>query len=424
MSTPWAKSSRGARARTRDPERMRLPAKATHAQTRQHNHRLVLRTVYDFGPISRADVARSTGLTRTTVGDVVGALLDEGMVEEVGRGPSTGGKSPILLSLVGDARQVIGLDLGESVFSGALVNLRGDVRRVVELPVEGRNGRAALELVFRLVDELLGESTTAPLGIGVGTPGLVDTRTGTIRWAVNLDWQDLPLGGLLHERYGLPSNVANDSQAAALAEYTFGAEGRRVLNLVTIKVGRGIGAGLVLNGSLFQGDGFGAGEIGHVAVVDDGAACRCGRFGCLETVASSRAIATRAAELATELGTPLAALAARRGHGELTIDDLVRAWLDGDPAARQAALEAARYLGRAIAALIGALNVGRVVLDGPVTGFGDEWLAAVADEARRRSLPLLSGDTEIEFGRLSENVVVLGASALLITRELGLSLAR
>ena len=284
---------------------MRLPAKATHAQTRQHNQRLVLRTVYDFGPISRAEVARSTGLTRTTVGDVVGELLDEGMVEEVGRGPSTGGKSPILLSIVGDARQVIGLDLGESVFSGALVNLRGEVRRVVELPVDGRNGDAALDLVFGLVDELLSESTSTPLGIGVGTPGLVDTRTGTIRWAVNLDWQDLPLGGLLHERYGLPSNVANDSQAAALAEYTFGAEGQRAENLVTIKVGRGIGAGLVLNGSLFQGDGFGAGEIGHVAVVDDGAACRCGRFGCLETVASSRAIATRAAELATELGTPL-----------------------------------------------------------------------------------------------------------------------
>jgi predicted NBD/HSP70 family sugar kinase len=106
------------------------------------------------------------------------------------------------------------------------------------------------------------------------------------------------------------------------------------------------------------------------------------------------------------------------------MDDLVRAWLDGDPAARQAALEAARFLGRAIAGLIGVLNVGRIVLDGPVTGFGEEWLAAVADEARRRSLTLLSGDTQIEFGRLTEDVVVVGASALLITRELGLSLGR
>ena len=401
---------------------MRLPAKATHAQTRQHNHRLVLRTVYDFGPISRAEVARTTGLTRTTVSDVVTDLLDDGMVEEVGRGPSSGGKAPILLSIVGDARQVVGLDLGEGTFAGALVNLRGEIRRVIELPVDGRNGDDALAIVFKLVDELIAEASSPPLGIGVGTPGLVDTRTGTIRWAVNLDWQDLPLGGLLTERYGLPANVANDSQAAALAEYTFGTDGRRLPNLITIKVGRGIGAGLVLNGSLFQGDGFGAGEIGHVAVVDDGAACHCGRFGCLETVASSGAIAARAAALATELGTPLAARAAEAGG--LSIEDVVQAFAAGDPAARTAALEAARYLGQAIAGLIGALNISRIVLDGPVTAFGDDWLATIADEARRRSLGLLSRDTDIEFGRLAPNVVVLGASALLITRELGLSLAR
>lgn len=400
---------------------MRLPAKATHAQTRQHNHRLVLRTVYDFGPISRAEVARSTGLTRTTVSDVVGDLLGDGIVEEVGRGPSSGGKAPILLSIVGDARHVIGLDLGEGTFAGALVNLRGEIRRVVELPVDGRNGDDALAIVFRLVDELIAEAVSPPLGIGVGTPGLVDTRTGTILWAVNLDWQDLPLGGLLTERYGLPANVANDSQAAALAEYTFGTDGRRLPNLITIKVGRGIGAGLVLNGSLFQGDGFGAGEIGHVAVVDDGAACHCGRFGCLETVASSPAIAARAAALAVELGTPLAA---RSGARELAFDEVVEAFSAGDQAARTAALEAARYLGQAIAGLIGALNISRIVLDGPVTAFGDDWLATIADEARRRSLGLLSVDTEIEFGRLAPNVVVLGASALLITRELGLSLAR
>jgi predicted NBD/HSP70 family sugar kinase len=399
---------------------MRLPGKATHAQTRQHNHRLVLRAVYEFGPISRAEVARSTGLTRTTVSDVVADLLDDGMVEEVGRGPSSGGKAPILLSIIGDARQVIGLDLGEAVFAGALVNLNGEVRRVVELPVDGRNGDDALALVFRLVDELLADATASPLGIGVGTPGLVDARTGTILWAVNLDWQNLALGGLLAERYGLPTNIANDSQAAALAEYTFGGDGPRQANLVTIKIGRGIGAGLVLNGTLFQGDGFGAGEIGHVAVVDDGAACRCGGFGCLETVASSRAIAARAATLATELGTPLATTRA----GEVTFEAVLAAYNAGDAAARTAALEAARFLGRAVAGLIGALNIGRIVLDGPVTAFGDEWLAAVRDEAARRSFGLLGRNTEIVVGRLAPNVVVLGASALLITRELGLSLSR
>ena len=406
---------------------MRLPGKATHRQTREHNHRLVLRAVYEFGPISRAEVARSTGLTRTTVSDVVTDLLDDGMVEEVGRGPSSGGKAPILLSIVGDSRQVIGLDLGEAVFAGALVNLHGEVRRIVELPVDGRNGDDALALVYRLVDELLDEATVVPLGIGVGTPGLVDARTGTILWAVNLDWQNLALGGLLTERYGLPTNVANDSQAAALAEYTFG-DGPRQANLITVKIGRGIGAGLVLNGSLFQGDGFGAGEIGHVAVVDDGAACRCGGFGCLETVASTGAIVARAAALSAELGQAAApehdAAPPSMAADERGFEALLGAYEAGDQAARTAALEAARYVGRAIAGLIGTLNIGRIVLDGPVTGFGDAWLAAVRDEARRRTFGLLGRDTDIVVGRLAPNVVVLGASALLITRELGLSLSR
>ena len=100
----------------------------------------------------------------------------------------------------------------------------------------------------------------------MGTPGVIDTRTGTIRWAVNLDWQDLPLGQLLSERTGLPVYVANDSQAAALAEYAFGDHGPRVANQVVIKVGKGVGAGIILGGRLYQGDGFGAGEIGHLGV--------------------------------------------------------------------------------------------------------------------------------------------------------------
>ena len=268
---------------------MALPVKATHQQTRVHNERLVVRTLYDHGPISGADVSRVTGLTRTTVSDVVSSLLDDGVVREIGRGVSTGGKAPILLEVDEDARLVVGLDLGEERFAGSLVNLRGDIRRTVELPVAGRDGDAAVQLVFELLDDLLDRVAAPLLGIGIGTPGLVDTPTGVIRRAVNLDWRDLPLGGIVADRYGVPVNVANDSQAAALAEYTY-AGGDRVPNLIAIRVGRGIGAGLILRGALFQGDGSGAGEIGHVVVDDDGELCRCGRTGCLETVAGMRAI--------------------------------------------------------------------------------------------------------------------------------------
>jgi len=387
----------------------RTAQKATHRQTRVHNERLVVRTVYDLGPISRADVARQTGLTRTTVSDVVTGLIEEGVVHEIGRGQSTGGKAPILLEIDQDARLVVGLDLGEEHFAGSLVNLRGEIRRTVELAVAGRDGEDALRLVFDLLEELL-EGVSAPLlGIGIGTPGLVDSRTGTIRRAVNLDWRDLPLGAIVADRYDVPVNVANDSQAAALAEYTYAGDAR-VPNLIAIRVGRGVGAGLILRGALFQGDGSGAGEIGHTVVVDrDGALCRCGRTGCLETVAGMRAIEARA-NAATGMPTDLAAIRAAATRGETWATAIVD--------------DAGAALGRAIAALIGALDVQRIVLLGPVTELGDRWLDAVRNAATTGALALLAEDVAITVGRPTTNVVIRGASALLVARELGLSLVR
>jgi N-acetylglucosamine repressor len=388
--------------------RMALPTKATHRQTRVHNERLVVRTLYDLGPISRADVARLTGLTRTTVSDGVAVLLDDGVVREVGRGPSSGGKAPILVEVDDDARLVVGLDLGEEHFAGSLVNLRGEIRRTVELPVGGRDGEGAVQLVFELLDQLLAGSTAPLLGIGIGTPGLVDSRTGTIRRAVNLDWRDLPLGKIVSDRFGVPTNVANDSQAAALAEYTYAGEGR-VPNLIAIRVGRGVGAGLILRGALFQGDGSGAGEIGHIVVNDNGDLCRCGRTGCLETVAGMRTIEARASTVA---GRPTDLAAVRRA-----IDA-------GEPWAIDIATEAGGWLGRAIAALTGALDVERIILLGPVTDLGETWLAAVLHEASHHALGQLAERTVISVGTPTTNVVIRGASALLVARELGLSLAR
>jgi N-acetylglucosamine repressor len=395
-----------------------LPAKATHRGTRVHNQGLVLRTLYDRGPISRADVARLTGLTRTTVSELVGEFLTEGLAREVGRGPSSGGKAPILVQVDGDARHVIGLDLGERAFTGALVNLNGEIRKTVTRPVGGRNGDAALEVVYRLVEQLAREAPGQLLGIGVGTPGVVDADDGTIRWAVNLDWQDLPLGRLLRDRFGVPTYVANDSRAAALAEYLFAGEGVAA-NLIAIKVGHGIGAGFVLGGELFHGDGFGAGEIGHTAIVDDGKACRCGRFGCLETVASSRAILAEATDAAT--ATPDSFLGQRlAAAGSLDLDDVSAGLAAGDEPTRRIVVAAGRFLGTAVAGLIGALNIHRIVLIGSVAALGEPWLEAVRDEAGRRSLAMLTGETRIDIGHTSSDEVVLGASALLMVRELGL----
>jgi len=402
-----------------------FPSKATHQQTRAYNASLVLRALYDRGPISRADVARLSGLTRTTVGDVVGELIADGLAREMGRGPSTGGKQPILLELVDGARHVIGLDLGEFVFRAAVVDLRGHVLATAERTVTGLDGDASLAVVNELIDELAAGRKDTLLGIGVGTPGIIDA-TGTIRRAVNLDWQNLPLGRILRERHGVPVEVTNDSRAAALAIELFlpRPSGSAVSsNLVAIKVGRGIGAGLVLGGEVFHGDGFGAGEIGHTVVEDDGAECRCGRFGCLETVASSRAILRGATEIATE--SPQSLLAARlREAGELHLDDVSAAVEAGDEEARRLVVGAGRYVGQAVAGMIGVLDVARIALHGSVTGLGEPWIQSVRAEARRRSLGILARDVSIEVVEPSGDLVLMGASALLLTAELGLAVAR
>lgn len=385
-----------------------LPERATHQQTRTFNQQLVLRALHDHSPLSRADLARLTGLTRTSVGDLVGALIEDGLIEEVGRGRSSGGKSPILLRVAPDGRHLIGLDLGDAQFSGAVVNLRGEILCSIHLPLEGRDGDAAVELVFRLLDALRADDRSPLLGIGIGAPGIIDSSTGTVRWSVNLNWADLSLGPLLERRYGVPVVVANDSHAAALAELTFFRR-PRPNNLIVIKVGRGVGAGIILNGQLFQGDGYGAGEFGHVSMGDAGAPCRCGRDGCLETM------------------TSMSALVAAAGAVEPAITDesgLVAAFLADVAGIRRIVLDSARELGVAVGWLIGVLNVRHVLLVGPVAQFGDDWLAEVRQSARASVMALLARETQVEFGHVHDDVVVLGASALLMEQQLGLGLVR
>jgi predicted NBD/HSP70 family sugar kinase len=386
-----------------------LPQKATHQQTRAFNQQLVLRAIYDHSVISRAEIARLTGLTRTSVSELVGDLLRTGLAEEVGRGPSTGGKAPILLDVPARGRHIVGLDLGESAFSGAVVDLRGTIMHSMSLPLDECDGDAAVDLVFTMVDGLLASNGSSPtLGIGIGAPGLIDTRTGTVHWAVNLNWADLPLGELVSRRFGLPVVVANDSHAAAVAELTFGPRPRPA-NLVVVRVGRGIGAGIILNGRLFQGDGSGAGEIGHTVFDGGSEECHCGRVGCLETVASMTAMVEAARRLDASIIDEQALITAMRG---------------GNTAARDVAVRGGEQLGRAIAALISALNIDHVLLIGPATELGDDWLAAVRRRATASVLPLLARNTHIEIGAEPENVVLIGAAALLMTHELGLSLAR
>lgn len=392
--------------------------KATRAQTKIHNKTLILKTIYDHIQISRADVARFTRLTRPTVSSTVAELLDEGLVAEVGLGQSEGGKRPILLSVVDDSRHLIGVDLANSEFRGAVTDLRGNIIHRHSLPVDDRDGDAALQLAYQLLDQLIPAATSPILGIGIGAPGLMDPQHGVVRKSVNLDWQDVPLRTLLAERYSLPVYIANDSQVAALGEYTFG-QSARTANLVVVKVGRGTGAGIVINGQLHYGDGFGAGEIGHIRVVEPGELCRCGHTGCLETVVSSRTLIRRARELMQN--NPQSALWAVAGSpAELTTDLILQAFAGDDPEIEALAAEMGRYLGIAAANLVGILNIKNIVIGGSLARFGEALIDPLRQEMSRRVQVTQAGETSVSVANLGTDIVIFGAAALLLSHEMGL----
>jgi len=374
--------------------------KATHQQTKHHNRDLVLRTIFANESISRAEVARVTHLTRTTVSEIVNGLLTEGLVNEVGRGESLGGKSPILLSAVANSRYLIGLNLAQDKFIGAIVNLRGEIKEMIEAPVHDGNGQNALELVYQIIDQLIKKRIKPIVGIGVGTPGLVNTREGVVVNAVNLEWQDLQLRQLLEKKYKIPVSILNDSQATAIGEFVYGGEHEPDENLIVVNVKHGIGSGILVNGRLFQGDGGGAGEIGHVVAQENGELCRCGKRGCLETISSARAVLQ---QLKVD-----------------SLDTVKSAFDSGDANTNQVVTKAAHYLGVSLANLIGALNIQKIVITGDMTRFGKAWLDVVNASMQNAALSRLSEDTRLEFGMLDYRACILGASAFLLLDDYSL----
>lgn len=378
--------------------------KATRQHIKDHNTRLVLKTIYDNNAVSRADVARLTGLTRPTVSTIVGALIDDGFVAEAGTGPSVGGKPPIWLQVAADDHLLLCLDVSRNTFRGALINLRGQIVVRQEAAAPGLQGEAALQKATELIDGLLAAALQPILGLSIGTPGLVNPDTGVVHQAVNLGWHDLPLAEQLETRYDKPVYVANDSYAAALAEYTFG-EPRDSQNLILVKMGPGVGAGIILNGAIYPGDGLGAGEIGHVVVQPDGELCSCGNHGCLETIASTRALIRQVQVL---------------NPAVLDWAGVVAAFQSGDAAAHTVLNRAAAYLGIALANLIGILNIRHIRLGGDALALGEPFVQLATQNIAHRVLPDMAAQTTITLATLGIESVMLGCAALILKNELGI----
>jgi predicted NBD/HSP70 family sugar kinase len=365
---------------------LRPRGKRLQEDTRRHHRSLLLQQLFREGPASRADLARSTGLTRVTTSDLIGELVGDGLVEELGApAEARVGKPPVLVGLAADSTHVVGIDLSnDDRMTGAVLNLLGQVQARHELPVDGAKGEDAVALVHRLAAELVAMSERPVLGIGVGSPGVVDAR-GTVIDAPNLDWVDLPLSTRLAEAFDVPVFVANDANTAVLGEHTFGQTGDG--GLMVLRIGTGVGAGLVLEGSLLHGNRGAAGEIGHVVVDPDGEQCACGRTGCLETI--------------------------------LAVPRLRRRIENGDADSVLAATGV--QLGAALAPVVGTLNIQELVLSGPGE-LVDGPLRESADRTiRDRVMPVSAAGLEVRASTLGEDVVLVGAAVLVLAGQLGVS---
>ena len=390
----------------------------TPRRARVRNSQLILKKIYGDGPISRADLARETGLTAPTVSEVVAGLLKNGLIEEVGFAPSTSGRRAILLTVVDDSRQIIGIDLSRQDFRGAIANLRGQISFRKDIPLEGRDGDNALTLVYELINELIGKAAKPILGIGIGAPGLVDASNGVLQQSVNLNWRYIPFADLLQKRYELPVYMANDSQAGALAIYTFGPQTEIEKPLIAINLGWGVGAGIIINGQLLHGSPVGAGEIGHITINPRGERCACGNHGCLETIASSRSIVRRVRNLAKS--NPHSALSDLISDPErIDMETIFLALEAGNEDVRQVVKETGEALGIAAANMIGVIGSCQIIIHGSVARFGQLLLDPMRDTMERRALAALTRASVVGITSVESDIVIQGAAALVLHNELG-----
>ncbi|WP_405754896.1 ROK family transcriptional regulator [Streptomyces sp. NBC_01411] len=368
----------------RPPER----TKASTLDSRVHNRSLVLATLYHEGPRSRSEIARATGLTAPTVSALVADLEEDGLVAHIGprQDGARIGKPASLVRIEDDAVSLVVLDLSHNDrFSGAVLNLRGEAVERLDMPLGDALGPAAHELVLTLAAELVEAAPRRILGIGVGSPGIIDD-TGTIRLAAHLGWTDLPLAAELTARFGIPAYVGNDVNLAALGVLHF--RDARTQNLMVISIEHGVGAGLIVGGERVEGEQFAAGELGHVTVDEDGELCMCGRRGCLDLAISAGPLGRRL-ELAAE-----------------------ERW----PALRS---EAGRALGTVLAPIISVLNLNEIVLTGPPELVDGEFLDAAREIVRARTLGPVNTSLDIRSLAGDTDLTLLGGACLVLAEELG-----
>lgn len=377
------------------------------SQTSLHRANLerVVRAVRMAGSLTQAEIARGTGLSAATVSNIVRELKDGGTVEVTPT--SAGGRRARSVSLSGDAGIVIGVDFGHTHLRVAVGNLAHQVLAEESEPLDvdasSAEGFGRAEVLVNRLIEATGIAPDKVIGVGLGVPGPIDVESGTLgSTSILPGWTGINPSEELSGRLGVPVYVDNDANLGALGELVWGS-GRGVKDLAYIKVASGVGAGLVIDGTIYRGPGGTAGEIGHITLDESGPVCRCGNRGCLETFTAARYV--------------LPLLQPSHGPG-LTMERVVQLAREGDPGCRRVIGDVGRHIGSGVANLCNLLNPSRVVLGGSLAEAGELVLGPIRDSVSRYAIPSAARQLSVLPGALGGRAEVLGALALVLS-EMG-----
>lgn len=381
------------------------------------NRSIILNTIREKGPISRAEIAKMTKLTPPTVSNIVKELLESEIVIESSQGVSRGGRKPTMLIINATNFYLIGLDVGPRDILVIMTDLNANIVEEFETAIPNNvTNEGLLNLMKTSVGALLQKRPIDQhniIGIGVGMHGMVDVKNGISLFAPNLHLRNIPIKKELEKEFKMLVKVENDARAMALGEVWFG-NGNGADSVVCVNVGRGIGAGIIINGKLFHGEHFIGGEIGHMTIDIDGPQCSCGNFGCLQALAAGPVIAANAAKaIAMGKESKVSDLV----HGDLSKIEGETVYLaakDGDGLGIEILAEAGRFLGVGLTNLIHTLDPDRIVIGGGVSKSGPYIMDHVKKTIEQRALTPSAKKTDILLSKLGGHATAIGAVSLLL----------
>jgi glucokinase-like ROK family protein len=378
----------------------------------------VLAAVRTGGARSRQDVVLLTGLGRGVVAQRVDDLFAVGLLCERGTGPSTGGRPPRRFRFNPGAGHILAGLMGATSIDVAVADAAGEVLYRISQPSDIADGPdVVLGRLEALFDQLRSDSAYVGdelWGIGIGLPGPVEFTTGRpIAPPIMPGWDGYPIRERLSRRYGVPVWADNDVNVMVLGEWRFGVA-RDHANAVFVKIGTGIGAGLIMGGRLHRGEQGSAGDVGHIEITEDSdVVCRCGNTGCLEALVGGAALARDGEQAARDGRSPRLREILDR-TGQVTAQDLAIAARHGDVASIELLQRCGRYVGKMLATVVNLMNPSLIIVGGGVAAAGDLLIATIRQGIYGRSLPLATRNLSVEPSRLGDLAGLQGAATIVL----------